>query len=379
VAAVGNSSLIGYYKAVVQTANDYYPFGMMMPGRKFSASSAASSYRYGFNGMELDDDVSDEGHAYTTEYRFYDPRIGRWFSMDPVDENNIDLSPYANNFNNPIANKDPDGDDPITAIIDAIVAFGMSAGEDYVTARINGMNHDDATDEVGWWSAIWEGVKTYGSSVLKPPGAGLAQKLYKFSKSKAGQVLVGTVDRMVTKVAAKTDAGGYDDEDGNFSIRNLVNSDELSRLLKESLADELEAQATAILSSKMNAKAAAANSGSTPSANGIVSPPAGSGTAIPGAPNKKSKSSAKSKGGVIYEVPKEHTKSGKPYIGKTTNFDKRKYANKDGRNRKKGKIICRYGPGQGQNAEQREIDKRDGIENLDNKINAKKQKKKKKK
>jgi hypothetical protein len=154
---------------------------------------------------------------------------------------------------------------------------------------------------------------------------------------------------------AKTDAGGYDDEDGNFSIRNLVKSDELSRLLKESLADELEAQATAILSSKMNAKAAAANSGTTPSGNGIVSPPAGSGTAIPGAPDKKSKSSAKSKGGVIYEVPKEHTKSGKPCIGRTTNFDKRKYANKDGRNRKKAKILCRYGPGQGQNAEQREI------------------------
>jgi hypothetical protein len=103
---------------------------------------------------------------------------------------------------------------------------------------------------------------------------------------------------------AKTDAGGYDDEDGNFSIRNLVKSDELSRLLKESLADELEAQATAILSSKMNAKAAAANSGTTPSGNGIVSPPAGSGTAIPGAPDKKSKSSAKSKGGVYMRYQK---------------------------------------------------------------------------
>jgi hypothetical protein len=37
-------ALSAYYKADVLTANDYYPFGMQMPGRKFSISS---SYRYG--------------------------------------------------------------------------------------------------------------------------------------------------------------------------------------------------------------------------------------------------------------------------------------------------------------------------------------------
>ena len=32
---------------------NYYPFGMEMPGRKFSSTD----YRYGFNGMEKDDEL----------------------------------------------------------------------------------------------------------------------------------------------------------------------------------------------------------------------------------------------------------------------------------------------------------------------------------
>jgi YD repeat-containing protein len=38
---------VDYYQADVAGANDYYPCGMQMPGRKYSVSSA---YRYGFNG-----------------------------------------------------------------------------------------------------------------------------------------------------------------------------------------------------------------------------------------------------------------------------------------------------------------------------------------
>jgi hypothetical protein len=39
---------IDYYNADVITANDYYPFGSQMPGRKYS--QASTKYRYGFNG-----------------------------------------------------------------------------------------------------------------------------------------------------------------------------------------------------------------------------------------------------------------------------------------------------------------------------------------
>jgi RHS repeat-associated protein len=40
-------------------------------------------YSYGFNGMETDKEVSGTGNSYTTQFRQYDPRIGRWLSLDP--------------------------------------------------------------------------------------------------------------------------------------------------------------------------------------------------------------------------------------------------------------------------------------------------------
>lgn len=41
-------------------------------------------YRYAFQGMEKDDEVSGNGNSYTTQYRHFDPRLGRWKSLDPL-------------------------------------------------------------------------------------------------------------------------------------------------------------------------------------------------------------------------------------------------------------------------------------------------------
>jgi RHS repeat-associated protein len=83
---------------------DYYAYGMQMPGR-FGGESA----RYGFNGMEKDDEVKGEGNSYTTEFRQYDPRVGRWLSIDPLFKNFPWQSPYVAFDNNPIINNDPKG------------------------------------------------------------------------------------------------------------------------------------------------------------------------------------------------------------------------------------------------------------------------------
>ena len=47
-----NGTTVDYYEPIVITANDYYPFGMVMPNRSFSLSS--KGYRFGFNG-KVDD------------------------------------------------------------------------------------------------------------------------------------------------------------------------------------------------------------------------------------------------------------------------------------------------------------------------------------
>src|SRR5690606_17172303 len=70
---------VDYYTADVAGATDYYPFGMMMPGRKYSAGS----YRYGFNGKENDNDVKGEGNQQDYGMRVYDPRLGKFLSVDP--------------------------------------------------------------------------------------------------------------------------------------------------------------------------------------------------------------------------------------------------------------------------------------------------------
>ncbi|MBT3424521.1 MAG: hypothetical protein HOD63_10470 [Bacteroidetes bacterium] len=37
------------------------------------------TYRFGFNGIEKDNEVFGTGNSYTTMFRQYDPRLGRWF------------------------------------------------------------------------------------------------------------------------------------------------------------------------------------------------------------------------------------------------------------------------------------------------------------
>ena len=86
----------------------YYPFGMKMPGRSLNAGD----YRYGFNGMEKDQSGEFGGLTYTTEFRQYDPRIGRWLSLDPMMSRFADQSPYNFVFNQPINSVDINGDCP---------------------------------------------------------------------------------------------------------------------------------------------------------------------------------------------------------------------------------------------------------------------------
>ncbi|MBL0200733.1 MAG: EndoU domain-containing protein [Chitinophagaceae bacterium] len=97
--------IIDYYKADVVTANDYYPFGMNMPGRKFDAGSG---YRYGFNGQEKSDEIA--AGLTTALYWEYDSRIGRRWNLDPVPK--IGESEYACFGNNPIYLSDPSGNQP---------------------------------------------------------------------------------------------------------------------------------------------------------------------------------------------------------------------------------------------------------------------------
>ena len=82
-----------YYVADVKSYSDYMPFGMQMPNR--NGSDNADSYRYGFQGQEKDDEVKGEGNSVNYKYRMHDPRIGRFFAVDPLAPKYPHYSPYS--------------------------------------------------------------------------------------------------------------------------------------------------------------------------------------------------------------------------------------------------------------------------------------------
>jgi RHS repeat-associated protein len=89
-----------------------------MPGRSFSSDS----YRYGFNGMEKDDEIKGSGNSYTTLFRQYDPRLTRWLSLDPEMAKYPNQSPYVAFNGNPVFFSDPLGNDP-PEVLDAAISY----------------------------------------------------------------------------------------------------------------------------------------------------------------------------------------------------------------------------------------------------------------
>jgi RHS repeat-associated protein len=99
-----------------------------MPGRNYINGS---SYRYGMNGQEKDDEIVGSGNSYDFGARQYDPRLGRWMSLDPLMAKYPGLSPYNFVDNNPIALIDEDGRDigySITKTKDGTTVIHVTVG-----------------------------------------------------------------------------------------------------------------------------------------------------------------------------------------------------------------------------------------------------------
>ncbi|MDQ6609044.1 MAG: hypothetical protein M3Y85_04405, partial [Bacteroidota bacterium] len=82
-----------------------------------NVAEGGSDYRYGFNGKENDNDIEGERNSYDYGLRIYDPRIGKFLSIDPLDKKFPYWSPYHFAGDNPIRFIDLDGGeilDPFT-------------------------------------------------------------------------------------------------------------------------------------------------------------------------------------------------------------------------------------------------------------------------
>jgi RHS repeat-associated protein len=110
---INTNSLSLGFTAQVQTYANFDPFGMEQVGRNYSPAG----YRYGFNGMEKDNELMGEGNAYDFGARIYDARLGRWLSVDPLADKYPAFSPYNFCLNNPIMFVDPDGKAPLNIVL----------------------------------------------------------------------------------------------------------------------------------------------------------------------------------------------------------------------------------------------------------------------
>ena len=79
---------------------------MLIPKRSYAA---ASGYWYGFNGKENDNDVKGLGNQQDYEMRIYDPRIGKFLSVDALNNQYPFFTPYQFAANNPLSNIDLEG------------------------------------------------------------------------------------------------------------------------------------------------------------------------------------------------------------------------------------------------------------------------------
>ncbi len=118
-------SSISYYTADVVSANDYYPFGMQMPGRSYSSGN--DSFRYSFNSQEKTDEIAGAGNHTTALFWEYDTRLGRRWNLDP--KPNTSKSGYAAFANNPIFFVDVNGD--------TLGIGGSQPNQDAFLAQIN--------------------------------------------------------------------------------------------------------------------------------------------------------------------------------------------------------------------------------------------------
>ena len=99
--------VVDYYDPEMLAANDYFPFGMLSRTLGNSAK-----YKFGFNGKETDNEVKGLGSQQDYGMRIYDPRIGRFLSVDPLTDQFPWLSPFQYAGNNPVAYIDIDGAEP---------------------------------------------------------------------------------------------------------------------------------------------------------------------------------------------------------------------------------------------------------------------------
>ncbi len=130
------------------------------PGERAGSSFSGEmgGYRYGFNGKENDDEVQGVANQQDYGMRIYDPRLGKFLSVDPLIRSYPWYTPYQFAGNTPIQAIDLDG----------LEEFKINGGNEVVSGPYR--NKEEAQKS----SRRKAGYSTRTGSLLRP-----VQKLLK--------------------------------------------------------------------------------------------------------------------------------------------------------------------------------------------------------
>ena len=199
---LGSTSYVTDANGEVTQHVEYVPFGEVFIEERNNTWNTP----YLFNAKELDEETG----LYYYGARYYDPRISLWLSTDPMELKYPNVSTYAYCLNNPIKHFDYEGGEPIGAIVEGVVSFGVSAGVDFVSNwLIGGQDVKTALCNVSWGSAIFDGISTAGLSLFIN-GTGSAKTLAKIAKSKSGKITYDIVQNLISNITENFEIGKYE-------------------------------------------------------------------------------------------------------------------------------------------------------------------------
>lgn len=226
---------------------DYYPFGMMMVDRSFSAED----YRFGFNGQEREDEVKGSGNSYSFAFRIYDARLGRFLSVDPLTKTYPWYTPYQYAGNKPIACIDIDGleefwviarsfipkpklsnPDPLSFTAypyylgDNRTSYKSDAGKSFRTEQYANLNFNNRTTAINQFASPTTAVGSDGRYIKSSDGSPDAGNIDATMQGNSGMVnfvinatneLAASRNPFTPEINAKIDVAITPLEDGSFN------------------------------------------------------------------------------------------------------------------------------------------------------------------
>lgn len=95
------------YRVPYFSTMDYSAFGVQLDGR-----TQGDQGRFGFQGQESDNEIKGEGNSVNYKYRMHDPRVGRFFAVDPLAPKYPQWTPYQFSGNVVIMTRELEGLEP---------------------------------------------------------------------------------------------------------------------------------------------------------------------------------------------------------------------------------------------------------------------------